>query len=269
MTREFEQKPYDRVAAALRMVKRSASIQDVRQRSFVLAERLALLENPDLLAVVAHIVDGAVEGDEEFAKLYNGLLNSDVLAGVLGARRMSELVLAAQERGEIELTALLMELPAERRPEGPSQPYLDPDLKETTLGMRKSLARKPDFNMVEKISRDQDHRVIRNLLNNPRLIESDVMRIGSARPVSEQVLKEIYNHPKWIQRYRVKKVIVSNPYAPLSMALRLLTFLSAQDLKGIYETPGLSDSLRRRARSLAQKKGLAVKTADEEGGDGD
>jgi hypothetical protein len=116
------------------------------------------------------------------------------------------------------------------------------------------MARKPDFKLVERIAKDQDHRVIANLLNNPRLKELDVIRIASSRPTTGKVLDVIYRHPKWVARYRVKKALVMNPHAPLAMALRLLTYMRFQDLEEICDRRDLSPTLL-----LAAKKALDEK----------
>jgi hypothetical protein len=130
------------------------------------------------------------------------------------------------------------------------QPFLDSALKETPLGVRKSLARKLDFRMIQRIARDQDHRVIHVLLDNPRLIESDVIRIGATRPNSPKVLLEIANHRRWITRHAVKKTIILNPYSPLSVALRLLIYMSFDDLDEITACPDLNNLLIQEAEKL-------------------
>jgi hypothetical protein len=229
-------------------------IRDTRQRGFALATRLGGLEN-ELIAYVLKLVrERALQGQEDFRLLYNGLMVSGALTEVLGAERLSALVEALQARHEYELVAMLMDVPPEGQNEIPFQPFLDVALKEIPLGTRKELARKPDFKLIKRIARDQDHRVIRNLLDNPRLTEMDVVRIGATRPTSHRVLEAIYNHTRWISRYSVKKVIVLNPYAPLSMAVRLLTFMKLQDLDEVLQSPDLHPALLEEARRILEKK---------------
>lgn len=231
-----------------------ARIVDVRQRGYALASRLAGLENDVAVDTVRAIRDRALEGDEDCLGLYNALTVSGILAEVLGATKMSALVETAQSRAEYDTVAILLDLPHEAQDDVPFQPFLDPALKETSLGMRKALARKPDFKLISRIAQDQDHRVIEILLNNPRLTERDVIRIGATRPTSPKVLEKIYNHPRWICRYAIKKVIVLNPHSPLSMSLRLLTFMRFEDLNDIVSRPDLNAALVQEAKRLAQKK---------------
>lgn len=239
---------------AQELVARLSAIEDIRQRSLALAQRLRKLSNEDVCEVITAIRERAASGDRDAIRLYNGLLVSGMLAEVLGNRRMSELVETAQREEKFEIVAILVDIPPETPEDIPFQPFLDPGLRETPLGMRKALARRPDFRLIKRIARDQDHRVIRILLNNPRLTEMDVTRIASTRPASPKVLEEIYNHPRWIHRHSVKKVIVLNPYTPLSLGLRLLTFMRLQDLEEICASSDLNSVLLREARHMMAKK---------------
>jgi hypothetical protein len=233
-----------------------ARIVDIRQRSYALASRLAGLEDDAVVDTIKTIRENALVGHEDCLLLYNALTVTGILAEVLGAAKISALVETAQSRGDYDTVAILMDLPHEGQDELPFQPFLDAGLKETSLGMRKALARKPDFKLISRIAHDQDHRVIEILLNNPRLTERDVIRIGATRPTSPKVLEKIFNHPKWISRYAIKKVIVLNPHAPLSMSMKLLTFMRLEDLSHVVSRPDLNPSLVQEARRLASKKGL-------------
>ena len=59
-----------------------------------------------------------------------------------------------------------------------------------TLGERKSLARRPDRAMLDRLLHDPHPDVIRRLLRNPRLTEDDVVRLAARRPGRPEVLVE-------------------------------------------------------------------------------
>ena len=61
-----------------------------------------------------------------------------------------------------------------------------------TLGERKSLARKPDRRMFDRVLRDPHPDVIALLLQNPRLTETDVVRLCSRRPGVAEVLSRVF-----------------------------------------------------------------------------
>jgi hypothetical protein len=236
------------------MIMTLAGISDARQRSFSLADRLQRFEDDLVVYCLRTIRERSLIGEPDCQLLYNSLMVSGTFSEVFDHARLSLLIEALQSSQEYELVAILMDVPPEGREETPFQPYLDVQLREVPLGMRKSLARKPDFKLIKRIARDQDHRVIRHLLDNPRLTEMDVVRIGSTRPTSHKVIETIYSHPRWIVRYSIKKVIVMNPYSPLAMSMRLLTYMNMQDLQEIVESPNLSSVLVREARRILGKK---------------
>jgi hypothetical protein len=240
---------------ATEAVLRLCAIQDLKQRSHALAARLEDLADEVVVDLVKIIQDEAMQGHPQFRALYSALTVSSVLNEVLGEKKMSRLVAEAQRRQEFGVVSILMDVESERQEDIPFQPFLDSSLREVPLGMRKSLARKPDFKLIQRIARDQDHRVIEHLLDNPRLTETDVIKIGSTRPTSPKVLEVIYNHRRWITRYSVKKVIVFNPHSPLSMAVRLLTYMQSQDLDEIIASPDLDPVLIDEAERIRQKKG--------------
>ena len=70
---------------------------------------------------------------------------------------------------------------------------------------------------------------------------------------------EIYDHPRWITLYAVKKAMTMNPYTPLSLALRLLTFMSVRDLEEIRNSPDLNSQIRREAGRILEDKLICSK----------
>jgi hypothetical protein len=244
----------DELPRAEKMVKTLSRVADMRQRSYALACRIRDADDELAVEVIKTIWEKALQGEEDFLRLYNSLLVTGILAEVLGNKRLSDLVGKAQDLCHYSVAALLMDMPADGAGDLPFQPFLDGALKETPLGMRKALARRPDFKLIQRIARDQDHRVIRTLLDNPRLTEKDVIHIGATRPTSSKVLEVIYDHPKWISRYSVKKVIVFSPYSPLSLSIRLLTFMNLGDLEELCTTFELNELLRKQAERIIEEK---------------
>ena len=229
-------------------------ISDVRQRAYALAIRLKDEDNSFVINLLRVFRERAFLGHEDSLRIYNCLILPDTLAEGLGESKVAELVKTAQEEGVYDVVAFFLDIPDETSRELPFQPFLDGTLKETPLGMRKALARKPDFKLIKRIARDQDPRVIKVLLDNPKLTEVDVVRIAATRPTSPKVLEEVSRHPRWGTRYSVKKVVVFNPHSPLSLSLRLLTFMTLPDLEDIVNSPDLNPVLQREAERIVEKK---------------
>lgn len=124
-----------------------------------------------------------------------------------------------------------------------------------TLGERKSLARKNDRKLISRILQDPDTSVIRILLNNPTVTESDVVRLCSRRPIAADVLREVFRNSRWIIRYRVKMAIALNPHTPIDLSLQIIPHLHSQDLRRIYRAHDLPKDLRQSCnRRIYDKK---------------
>ena len=112
-----------------------------------------------------------------------------------------------------------------------------------TLGERKSLARRNDREWILRVIRDPHPHVMRILLLNPKLTENDVLRLCARRPVASDVLREVFQCPRWIVRYPIKVALALNPYTPLDIALQLAPLLHEQDCKRILEANDLPPEL--------------------------
>jgi hypothetical protein len=117
-----------------------------------------------------------------------------------------------------------------------------------TLGERKSLARRHDRTWIARVIRDPHPQVMRILLQNPRLIESDVLRLCARRPVASDVLREVFQCARWIVRYPIKVALALNPYTPLDIALQLLPLLHDQDIKRLLDAADLPAELHAACR---------------------
>jgi len=122
-----------------------------------------------------------------------------------------------------------------------------------TLGERKSFARRSTPEMLEKLVHDPDPNVIRILLSNPTVRESDVLRIAAKRPIPAEVLREILVHPRWSVRYTIRFALVQNPYLPTNLGLALVRSLHRQDAFSIVQSTELPESIRNAARADLQR----------------
>jgi hypothetical protein len=100
-----------------------------------------------------------------------------------------------------------------------------------TLGERKSLARRPDRNLLERLLLDPNPDVIARLLKNPRLTEDDVVRLSARRPGRPDVLAAIARDPKWLHRARVRLTLALNPDTPGTLAAPIVGLLIRQELR--------------------------------------
>ena len=118
-----------------------------------------------------------------------------------------------------------------------------------TLGERKAMARGGRRDVLAALLRDPDASVIKNLLENPRLTEKDVVTVAARRPVRGDVLRALFAS-KWLARYHVRRALVLNPHMPGDLAIRLVGTLAASDLRAVADDAQLAPPVRAQARAL-------------------
>jgi hypothetical protein len=126
----------------------------------------------------------------------------------------------------------------------PEAPVDDGRGRPLTLGERKSLARRPDRDTMQRLLADPHPHVIRPLLRSPRITEDDVLRLAAKRPGSAEILVEIARSTKWSHRPRVRMALVMNPYTPPEIAARIAGLLLRPELELVAGSPGVPAVVR-------------------------
>jgi len=224
--------------------------QEKKLRASSLEKKLGGLEAEEIAAILDCICNKAKEKDPAYLKAY-GALPELLRSAAFSREKILELRSVARQKDYLEVLQMLLDLPPRKIP--PSSPE-DPFLKDLTLGHRKSLAKTQKITLLRKLLQDQDPMVIRSLLLNPRLTESEVLKIASLQPTSPRVLEEVFRQAKWIARYRVKKALVCNPYCPPSISVHLLKFLLLSDLREIAQVENLHLAVREVAYELVKER---------------
>ncbi len=115
-----------------------------------------------------------------------------------------------------------------------------------TLGERKSLARRPDRKLIDRVLRDPHPDVIEMLLMNPRLTEPDVVRLCARRPNAPGILLRVFRSPRWAIRPRVRTALALNPSTPPAIAEAIVPLLAPEDLHALAQDHHAADAVRRR-----------------------
>lgn len=118
------------------------------------------------------------------------------------------------------------------------------------VGEKVAIARSASPHVLQVLRHDPTPRVIAALLDNPRLVEADLLPLASGEKAQTPVLGVILAHRKWGNRYPVKVAVVKNPRAPLQQALYQLPLLKKPDLRAVASDPRLAAPLRRKAELL-------------------
>jgi hypothetical protein len=119
------------------------------------------------------------------------------------------------------------------------------------VGEKVSIARGASPHVMQVLRHDPTPRVIAALLDNPRLMEGDLLPLVSGEKAPGPVLAVILGHRKWGHRYPVRLAVVRNPRAPLALVLPQLPLLKKPDLRAVASDPRLALPLRRKAELLA------------------
>jgi hypothetical protein len=163
----------------------------------------------------------------------------------------------AQGRHLLGLARLLRRGPAPVMVDRPATELPVPDYgtgRELTLGERRSLARRPNRRAFDKLLADPHPFVIRQLLQNPRLTEDDVVRLVARRPARAEVISEVAQSLHWLSRSRVRLSIILNPGAPPEIAMPLLPVCKRTELREVVRATETSMVLRGTAVELLERR---------------
>jgi hypothetical protein len=237
--------------------------QDMRRE--VLLERFDELEPAEVVDFLAEVTAGAARRSPAHLVALEAA-SAAILACQAEARRyelMAEVYRQAREAGQAAVLEVLVSARPLRGPIEVTEARGDPELTKLPLGERKYMARSHDRLRLERLLLDPEVPVIRNLLNNPSLVEGDLVRLAARRPVRAEVLRVIFES-RWGKRYRVRLALVHNPYTPTELALKLVGALLGRDARNVAADGNLHPLVRQAAaRLVADRKGRGETDADE------
>ncbi len=212
------------------------------------------------LALAAEALDDVCGAAEQAAPHARELLVTlvDLLAGDRGAALAEKLREQAAQHSLLALARLLRRSPAASASSRAQETEARvPDYgtgRTLTLGERKALARRPTRKAMDKLLADPHPAVIRTLLQNPRIVEGDVVRLAARRPNDAALLAAVAASPRWAHRVKVRMAIVLNPDTPTGVAIPLLALLVRPELKLVADAAGLAPTLRAAAHDLLMRR---------------
>ena len=223
------------------------AVPDAAMRSHILAEKVQTLPALQAAELLQAIIVGASRHKGPYCLLLDAF-SVPLLTQRMGNRFMSDLYATARDQGFEELVSLLSRPDASRAAD--QEPGPQDDL---PAGVRMSRAKTLNRNELARMLADTDPRVIRTLLQNPALTDSDVLKLCSRRPAAADVQREVFKSKKWSSRYHVKKALICNPYTPTDLGLKILHFLLAQDVLFVAQSLDLHPALREMALQMLQE----------------
>ncbi len=122
------------------------------------------------------------------------------------------------------------------------------------LGEKIALARRAHRALFKALTASGDAQILIALLNNPRLVENDILVILNTVDVPVDFLSELVRHNRWGSYRGVRRAVVEAGPTPLPLALSVLVQLSASDLREVVGKKNLRPEVRAAAYSLIERE---------------
>jgi hypothetical protein len=238
---------------AKKLLKDLSSLPEDKMKLKVLGNRVKELEPADIARFIAFVYTPASDVTEA-RKIQALLVNPEEIRGIIGEEKYRLTYHAAIEMGLEKVCRLFTDLPPHKSGPFGYDKEEEAKMEFISLGHRRALAKGNVKDTLDRLLSDPDTMVIKNLLNNPRITETDVLKIASKRPNSPEILKILSTHRKWSKRYKVIKAIVLNPYAPPRISMGLLEFLLTQELESVAADKTIHPQVRLGARDLLEER---------------
>ncbi len=233
-----------------KLVKELLCLSEKKMRSAMLAERLKGVKTHTIVEILKEICIRAGEKRSQYVEVLENCIDIDRLRDTLGLDRMSEIYLLAKEKDYSDVVRILMD-PSPKGTRFSEYDFIEGrDIFDVTLGEKRSLAKSRSKDTLDRLLYDEDPMVIKNILNNPRITEREVLKVASKRPINPAILKVIFESTRWSSRYVVKKALVRNPCTPTGIALGLVNFMQYGDLRLIASDKTLHEEINSSAREL-------------------
>lgn len=123
-----------------------------------------------------------------------------------------------------------------------------------TLGEKIALARRAHRALFRPLIGLGDGEVLSALLNNPRLVENDILVILNTVEPPREFFSELARHHRWGQYLRVRRALVECPHTPLPLALSVLVQLPNIELRRATARRDLPEEVRSAAESLLERE---------------
>ncbi len=238
------------------LVQQLSGLPERDMRAATLAQKLLRFEVRQGVCVLEWIIRGALSKREPCMVVCGAMIEAEKVFKHFGGNELAELQAAAREARCIAALQWLRSGAAEGHSIDEKRELpLDLELKEMPLGSRRALARRADSAMIRRLALDRDAAVIRNLVMNPKTVESDLLRICSQRPTMTAPLLEVIRHEKSLRRYKVKLALARNPYLDARYAMNILPLLTATDLESVKDDGTLGAIIRLSAQRLIDISG--------------
>lgn len=220
--------------ALLALERRVGAVADRQMRRTLVLEAVHAMDDEALVASLVLLVHRVGGGQASARVLLQEIALEESLFHALPFERRAAAYDLAAAWGALGIARMFLSPLARDNPTA-DEAWKANDYLSLPLGLRRAAARTRDRMLIDRLLHDRSPYVISLLLDNPRLVERDVIKIAAMRPTRPEVLETVARHGRWTSNYRVRKALAANPYTPRTVALQLLPTLLVQDLRAVLE----------------------------------
>jgi len=91
-------------------------------------------------------------------------------------------------------------------------------------------------------------------IRNPKINDSDVMKIVRSRTLADDVVRYICNNGDWTKSYAVKFALVQHPKTPITLVMRWLPLLRQNDVRALAKSKNIPSAVQAHAKKMTQTK---------------
>jgi hypothetical protein len=92
-------------------------------------------------------------------------------------------------------------------------------------------------------------------IRNPRLTDSDVMKIVRSKSLYEDVVRYICGNGDWTKSYTIKYALVQNPKTPVTLVMRWMPLLRKTDLRTLSKSKQIPSAVQAQAKKMLRARG--------------
>ena len=217
------------------LVRKFRAVEDRGLRRRLIAASLSDLDEPSIALFLGHVADRA--GSSDLRPIYLDTVLALLEPGSLATETRREVHGRLSEHPLRPVLDFLCEAAGGRPPAASLEtPY---DYEDVALGVRKARARLRNRDVLRTLASDPDPEVVRILLDNPQVTESEAVRVASLRPQTPATFRVVLSSLRFGVREIVHTAVVLNPFCPLRVALALVPLLSRVRLAEAAGAPSL------------------------------
>lgn len=152
---------------------------------------------------------------------------------------------------DLNLTVLNFKMASEVRHAAES--VLIQRLPSMAVGEKMTLARLAGGQILKGLRTEPDPGIVEALLENPRMLEEDVLFVINRPRTIAPVLETVARDERWSARKEVRIALIRNQKSPLSAVLPFISQMTTGDLRPLADDPKVPLALRRMIQTRLRK----------------